>query len=666
MMGNRSERKDVCSHIRIRDNNSYKFNIDKFIKRIEQDFKVDIRTVHEWKWLVKRLHVARTDRKRIIQDAYLRKLGIIEKLLIQNYRPSPFELTGKRYPIGVKEPAQLVEDLSKLLELQGEYEGEKSTQDEISNVISTPHPNTEITQSEGFEIKQDIIATGDDLEKLHELPPYISFIENKYISPLRSYEYLENIVVPPYDGQDFSKDVYLNEKCTDKLLCTPEAIFLYRVSPKKHTRKFVILNRFTEYLHIQFKNIIYDENIKFYKLEPATPVILHAGISATFTLNFQLYDDNTSFISYIRFRVSKDIVINPTKEIFRIPFVAEFKKRRLIRVPKTVNIPPIYIWQMNVQARHPSGLLNIIINDEFSYHLHIKKHDAIYLDDVSLDSIPVIPLCADIDIIEEQEEQELEIVIPVPAPSKRSSRTKTDDLIDDLMVEEDEETKVIREIYMILGEALDLALDVILLKNTYLKLPPHSSNAIPIYFIKSDHVGRYQCAYDLYFYDAETEDFVAKYTIIVYAEILPHPLEICPPFLDMTDSIVDVGQCKEIISMTNNHKIYAVTIKIVMTPRTQKLLCIKPMQVLIPPSSKVDFEVRLCSKQLLIEKKFWTEFVHFSLKIIMCGNEAVYDKCPPIFYEIIAPCAVDYKLICPDYELKKTSGEKTTDDPEPK
>ncbi|XP_013137302.1 PREDICTED: uncharacterized protein LOC106102390 [Papilio polytes] len=84
---------DTC--IRIRDTNKGKIDVEKFIKSIEDTFKIDFKTLPQWKCLIEKLYFVSNYRERKIKEVNLRKFLIIQKLCLENTRLTPFELTER-------------------------------------------------------------------------------------------------------------------------------------------------------------------------------------------------------------------------------------------------------------------------------------------------------------------------------------------------------------------------------------------------------------------------------------------------------------------------------------------------------------------------------------------------------------------------------------------
>lgn len=97
------------------------------------------------------------------------------------------------------------------------------------------------------------------------------------------------------------------------------------------------------------------------------------------------------------------------------------------------------------------------------------------------------------------------------------------------------------------------------------------------------------------FYDAHTGEFKFRKTTRVFADILPRPVEISPPILDMSSAPIVHGFAEGVFNITNNHKLFPVLIKIVLTKQMTCLFRIIPTETVIPTTTKVPFEIKFCT-----------------------------------------------------------------------
>ncbi|KAF9424817.1 hypothetical protein HW555_000118 [Spodoptera exigua] len=199
----------------------------------------------------------------------------------------------------------------------------------------------------------------------------------------------------------------------------------------------------------------------------------------------------------------------------------------------------------------------------------------------------------------------------------------------------------------IVKDIIELALDTFILESTYSYLKPHETAKIPVYFTKVERTGYHQCYYDLQFINTKTEDVALTKIVKVFAEVLPHPIKVHPLILDMSKSPVNHGYCEDIFVVSNTHKLYPATIKIKLTTKMKKIIYVEPMEATVAESSSVPFTVKFCSRDFLSVKPC-EDLVHFTFKIVILGYKEVYENVPPYFYEVIAPCALEFKKVYKD------------------
>ncbi|XP_045490496.1 uncharacterized protein LOC110991500 [Pieris rapae] len=168
-----------------------------------------------------------------------------------------------------------------------------------------------------------------------------------------------------------------------------------------------------------------------------------------------------------------------------------------------------------------------------------------------------------------------------------------------------------------------------------------TSQKIRVNFTKAEYIGLHQSCYDLEFFDPVDNNLIMTKTVKVFAEILPHPIEIQPIILDMTGTPKTLGLCIDHFTIFNNHKFVPVTIKIELTTKMNRIFDITPQKTFIAAQSNASFEVALSRSG----SNKHEDFVHFTIKIIVIGDKAVYKNVPPFFYEIIIPCASEFKRV---------------------
>lgn len=637
-----------CTHIRIRDKNNYDLNVGKFLETIEKDFKIDFTTFPRWEEIVQRLHVASTDCKRKIQDSKLRKALIIDKLYVQSTRPSPFELSEglcrtrnkwlqienhlKKRPVSL-ESAIIVTSLS-----QPEEEEE-----EIVSGDSSLHPNTEnlSTRSPDLSYVLDVVPMKHDAEVQVDaqpeshLPAVIYTNHHKLVSPLASnfssLSYKSLLEEISEQEEEIKEEDIHHLKITTSIVSTPSTIIIAKDSLKQQIIKFTVTNCSSDYMHIRFISVTDVTHFKRTKLLPVIPKRLFPGIPVTYKFIFNI-NTQKNFESSLYFKVGRIVYNNEPAESFYVPIITAFTIKRSVSVTDTVEIPPVYAWHMKRDDNYSSGIIKIVVDDPFYYHLHIRKR--------------VIDLAA---------EPDAKMSLEASGPNTESIAARTGDpQIDTKTIassaktdgtqSEFETLSYLDDIATIASDIIQLALDSYMLDSTYLYLEPYSKVKIPVYFCKIERIGCHQYYYDFEFIDPETEKVIFTETCKIFAEILSHPIQIRPVILDMSQSPVSHGYCEDHFVVYNNHKLYPCHAKIKLTTKMKKMFYVEPMETLVPTLGSVQFHVKFCSRDFLSVKPS-EDLVHFTFKIVVNGYKAVYEHIPRIFYEIIAPCAVEFKKV---------------------
>ncbi|KAJ0174148.1 hypothetical protein K1T71_010294 [Dendrolimus kikuchii] len=639
-----------CKLIRIRDNNNYNMDVDKFIKSVEVQYKIDFRSLPNWKLLIKRLHVMTTDCKRRIRDANIRKSQIIEKLFVEWNKPLTFDLTDsltrttttwqknlerKKRPMLLKSKPQLIPKLSTSPELSGERS-------------ETAHPNTEIVLSENIlldEYSNTMIAVPNiQIEQKKSeipdtnLPIVICTNQHKLLSSIGSqYSALSHITLPNELNTTLPTEYkeWLTLKNTSVLKSSPDEIRITNRSLNKQTVQFMLTNCTTEYLLIRFMCLTDKCWFKMTQLKPIYPLKLYPGMSARYTFTFKLSQTDEDVINtYLFFKVCRNVLNEAPTEVLLIPIVSQFRKYT-VTCTEIVRIPPAYAWQ--IKYGHPVGVLKIITTDDRFYTLHVVKRDVDLARDSSKSLLSLEPVAPNSESLEERIKDQEVVVL-----SKIWASSKGEYLDDDV-----QSIKTIDVITSILQEIVEMSLETFFFDSTYLTIKPHTEYKILVHFPKPEHVGFHQCSYDLEFCEPLTEKGLITQTIKVFAEVLPHPIQIYPHLLDMSNSPVNHGFYEDRIIITNSHKLFPVTIKFKLTTKMKRLFTITPMETVVLPKSNIRCRIMLCSRKAILMKCL-DELVHFTIKIIIIGDKTVYNKVPPFFYEIIAPCAANFKKIYND------------------
>ncbi|CAH0401259.1 unnamed protein product [Chilo suppressalis] len=625
------------NHIRIRDDNLYGINVEQFIKSIEAKYKIDFRSLPQWKDLVKRLHVSTSDCKRKIQDANLRKLLIINKLYTQLMRNSPFELTErlarthKKWQV-ISGHKRSKSKLQSDLELQDSLKYEEAL-NEITETSLTMHPNTEVMEAEVGSNEVPFISTVESETKITDplfyLPANICINHHKYLSPLNSRDLSLKANIISLKGK--SSPEINSKSCMTinnaSLKSSPKEILIVKKTLSEQTTKFSIINCTTEYLFIRFLDVMDKSPFKKIKIIPSTQQKIYPGIALTFRLIYQL-DNYEEITSGIFFKFGKNVL---DVEVFKIPIMSKFQLDRQILVTESIYFSPVYMWQIRQDTGFPSVQVHVSVTDDYSYHLHIRKWAIDITHEFQDSSASMEVISVDTESFAERIEDE-----DFVAHSK-TLVPQTEEFMEEVITS-------INIIQLIIEDIIDLALDIFLFNHTYMYLKPKSEKKISLYFTKPVCIGSHHCYYNFNFYDTITNEIISTRQVKVFAEVLPHPIQIYPAILDMSLSPVAHGFYEDNILITNSHKSYPVTIKIQLTTKMKQLFRVCPMKTFIPALSSAKLAIKLCSNETYYCNAI-EDMAYFIFKIIIIGDKAVYKNVPPFFYELIAPCASIFKKV---------------------
>ncbi|XP_022817371.1 uncharacterized protein LOC111350176 [Spodoptera litura] len=653
-----------CTHIRIRDSNDYDLDIERFIKSLEKEYKVDFRTLPRWEDLVQRLHVSSTDCKRKIQDAYRRKALIVQKLYMQSTRPSPFQLTDglcrtadkwSKMELDRKRTRKVSEVLTKDV-----WSESVPITEEFSETF---HPNTENISLESgdnaevVESKTNIAIQAEPSIESTNLPDVIITNPHKLISPMGSQfsglSYRSLFTEGTLTGKTESeKEEWQCFKQTSAVKCTPSPISLTNDALSQQVIKFTLTNCTCQSVFVRLKYILDKSYFRKIKILPIFQKKLCPGLPEVFTLIFKLVNQE-EFKTGIYFKIGFDVYDNVPAESLCVPIISEFTKGRCVIVSENINIPPVYPWHLKTNDQYSSEYIHITLRDPFPYHLHIYKRV------MDLSQEPIVTIQADgvkTEIVTEKIEQKVqtETVVNTEVVTRKTDKTLDTHKLDNktkvsmhshFLPEISSETRMAQEAMASIAQGIiELALDTFMLESTYLYLKPHEITKIPVYFTKVEHTGYHQSYYDFLFIDTKTEEVAMKKIVKIYAEVLPHPIKVQPVILDMSKSSVKHGYCEDIFVVSNTHRLYPAIVKIKLTTKMKKMFYVEPMKTTIPGSASVPFSVKFCSRDFLSVKPS-EDLVHFTFKIVINGYKAVYENIPPYFYEVIAPCAVEFKKV---------------------
>lgn len=630
-----------CSHLRIRDTNDYGIDVEEFIKSIEMQYKIDFRSLPQWENLIKRLHAMTTDLKRKIQDAKRRKYIMMSKIFVEATRDSPFVLTDKLARTRNKWLTMKSNSkMSRLITLMPEPDVSTASEteidiDEISDNTSTAHHNTEILDIASKLPSKSVVSTEVDTKSTGMSPRFpvkMSMNQHRRISSLGSGEVVFDnppSIVPLEVETEVETKEWMLLKQTTSVKCFPKDVFISRKSLEEQAIEISIINCSTEYMHIRFMCITEDFHFKTARVRPATPRKLYPGIAISFKFIFKLFPNFEDFTSAIYFRVGKKVLDMAPMEVLHVPITSKFKISRPVLVTEAVYIPPTYLW--HIRKGFPWGTFKITGSDDYPYHVHIYKR-LVNISKECQDSI------VSVDVISPNTEslndriEDNEIV----------TQSKILASLRDAQVEEEVSIQAEEVVALLVEDLIELSLDTFVFDRTYLFLTPNEKVSINVHFTKPERIGSHHCYYDIKFCDILTDELIMTKTTKIFAEVLPHPIQLYPEILDMSHSPVTHGYCEDNIIVKNTHKFYPVTIKFKLTTKMKKMFCITPMEILIQAQSSMNFRVRVCSRDLAQETD---ELVHFTIKIIVVGDKSVYQNVGPFFYEIIAPCASEFKKI---------------------
>lgn len=616
-----------CAHIKIRDTNDYTFNAEEYIKDLERKYSIDVRSIPSWKELIKRLHVAKTDYNRIIQSSKARKLYIINKLHIEFYRPSPFELTEKLVRTAKKwdELKQITNKYNiKLKDTQIDEDEKVFEQKESKDTVA--HSNTESGKSSvDLDEKTDSIKLESHTSRSIEdhLPIRISPNIHRCVSPIKTEDKLEVKNQTPRK-KTVLKHEWKTLTPTNLVECIPKDIVISNHIGSQSV-SFSISNFSNAYVFVQYK---YLTNGSFYKLAKVSPVArvkIIPGLSSEFTLECKLLKEINDFDDYytnIYFKVSHNPVANRPKQALLIPIKMQ-KITRSVNVSEIVQLPPAYPWHLTSKHGYPTAYLNLSVNDDFGYYIRVIKRK----ESKSELKPHITELSYELDTY-----SEIDRLCDIENGNEPKSIHLKKDYLPDIT-----NTDFMASI---LNSIVEIALNPLWFKRNYMYLSPNSTSRIPVCLTKTEHIGFHQACYNIEFYDAITEQLIFTKMTRVFAEVLENPIVISPPhILDMRYSPVHHGFCIDYISIRNNHKALMCTVKIMLTSKMKKLIKITPLEISLTPNSCYKFKVMFCGRERDVLSNDKSDYlVHFTFKITLNGMKTVFENVPPIFYEIICPC----------------------------
>lgn len=635
--------------LRIRGRYDCNKDIEEDIKELEKRYGINFKSLTQWRNIIEKINAVKLDCKKKLINAKNRKYQIIEKLYVQSYRSSPFVLTNKLSRTSKLRKEEKINVIQQMIPPKSEYSFMSLHNVSVDNVIlsgenyieSNAHPNSEIVQSKDQILKQDI-ELDSYLNNPQYLPPVICTNPHKLLSSIRSSEIILNNKESKIDGKDFKSEAVEGtlSKQTKLVQCFPAKLIITSNNTIQYTMteqvlKFAVLNTSTEYVHIRLKKMSDTSYFKSFKLFPLVPVKLNPGLSKNYKFIFTPhYKINVKDISsLIYFKIRSKI----TEEILCLPIEGQFEKYNAVVVTETVNIPQVYSWQVNAKCGYPKGIVQIQVCDNTAYDLYIRKKDVNFInesvDTRSFDSLEVITPNTE-SLIQKTNDDEIEVHDRTLLSPKI---TEMDAL--DIMNIENEALNPSDVVTLVLNDILNIVFEPFIFKNAFLRLRPKSKRIVLVYFTKAEHIGYHQCYYDLTFCDSDDNVFVK--TVKVFAEVLPHPIVIYPNILNLIESPVVFGHCKDHFTIMNTHKAHPVSITIKTTSKTNKIFQITPRIVSIPAKSNVNFNIKFCRENINASQNLEI-MAYFTIKIIVSGHLSIYQNVPPFYYEIIAPCTNEF------------------------
>lgn len=682
-----------CTHIRVRDCNEYGLDVEAFLKYVEKKYSMDLRDVPQWKELVNLLHHNTTDYKRLVQASKDRKRLILNKILVQTTRQSPFELTAnlsrtfkvwEDMKIKTKARNSIVKYESKTF-INKDHEPEDTT----TNQDFTAHPNSEIIEETAITTiptQKDKIDTDTKTLSESHLPAVVGLNKHKMVSPLESKDSRLSYQ-SMFDGNDseteFKEWLALEPSSTTR--ARPAEFYIIDSSMKEQTILFSILNIGIRYKLIRFVTVTDTSQFKYIKISPLYQAKFIPGISVDYCVKYKLLQNTREFDTSLFFRIGENAVFDAAAKGLLIPI-----KRRLvsrsITITDLVNIPPAYPWHISSTLGYPTGIINILCKDPHNYIIKITKRALAYHKEPNASELSVHDDSVKTESVQEKNKDHQIEEIQVFSGTKNAKNEKTDIGTDtksftktgtktsmntetkssmntgtktllktetkssantrtkstnSLMEMEDFQANDI--IVFLIEEIIGDALDSFTIDRKNFRLRPYSNEIVTVCFKQHEYIGYHQCFYDVDVYDPNSRDLLMTKAVQVRAEVLPHPVTVFPTILDMSaTALVTHGYVEDKIVFHNHHKTFYVHIKIKLTTKMRKVFEVSPTQLVVHPLSSGPVIVKFFTRSFLI-KNVTDDLAFFTVKILFNGNQTVYSHIPPMFYEIIAPCAYEFK-----------------------
>lgn len=606
-------------------------------------------TLLNWEDLVKQVHVMSTDHQRRKQNANTPKNIIIAKLATEFFRPSPFELTDnlvrtkkkwEKLNIKAKERKESLPERKRFVPdnlLQEMKHGQESEDNESMNIkvrldcrcksgvsppVNSEVSTTAIQDTSNHKHKRtstmttpkssiDITETArPEIDILK--PAFIVTNNRKLISADSKIKINFPSTVPlPKITQTVTEERFSFIPSVS-IFCTPPKLSIIDDHLIDQTIQFSITNGSTKYVHLKYIDVTDRFYFCYAYVCPNHSHKVYPGMSVTFKLYFKLNMRKKVFTSMLFFRVTCNRTYNRPTEGYVVPIISDYLKTRSVDVSEAVYIPPIYSWHFKKSIEDPcsTGMIEVSINDGYSYHLHINRRSEDFTQ---------------------------------PEENNLSSTNMSGYLPLSNLIEMNSDLEI-KYMAVIVDSLVERALDTFFINTSYMYVKSKIKKyKIPVYLHTIEHVGCHNCYYDLIFYDAYTDEFIFRRTTRIFAEILPSPVEVSPPLLDMSCVPINHSFGESVFYITNHHKLFPVLIKIILTKNMKRLFRVIPMETVIPINTKVAYQIKFCTLDAM--RSTADNMVYFAFEIAMFGPKFIYKDMPHIYYEVIAPCLVYYKKI---------------------
>lgn len=655
------------NNFRIRGNMIPNLNIEEFIKSIGNQYDIDM-TAPKWKHAITRLQDTVIDCRHRIKDHNLRNSLILERLQKEFTYISPFYLTDI-----MARTARKWERLKTL---------HVSTFDPILlesiGSISSGSINPEMKEEEISEMTID--DDGDMKEEVETFLPPLNTMSFKTIncklSPIASEIYNKVTKDISFLSQTMTAEKANDENVPHRLLITsvikhsPKIIEID--SSQVYTTELKLKNCANRIALIQYHSLIEISKLKSVSVLPATTVKLSPGITYTFKLIFKLVKVH-NFASKIKFHVkypANSMTSSNSDYEYYVPIISLQDKKikyRSVTAPEMIVLPPIYSWEVKNKSKfyeYPfvSSAVRVNTKDNHSYYVRIVKREVNNVCDetdetntsneVNVTTPTSVAQNIDNDIKDTFLPKVSEISsVPHKGREKSNSVTSQKSTLSKKSVINTTTTSnpnILDEVLQLIVKTVERAMDVFVFDKTYLFLKSGETKCVRVYFTQVHNIGCHNCYYDFKFYDSECNELIFTKTTKVFADVMPHPIQITPDALDMTDTPIIFGYCVNSFVITNTHCRYPVNIRIVTSAKMKKLIKIEPMETMILPKKCAKFAVTLCThNKTLLSKKSHEDnlFVLLTFKILISGYTSAYKNITPIYYDIIAPGVHQYEKV---------------------